>query len=650
MVLHRSRFPTSFSRPAAAGLALLLLLVHAGEARAAFCGDAVVGGGETCDDGAFADGDGCSARCEAEALPATDEVACLAARNRSLQKLAKARGKASFACIRGGLSGTEPDAGACLATDPGGKIAGAGQSFRDVDSRSCAIPPSFGYLDAESSAQAMLAAGPGLVEDVFGSSLASTLAATSGDRDAASCQLAVAKADEKLLAALFDAPMRCQAEGLSGGSIRSASQLAGCNSTFDLDPRGKVDAAAGNLAKVVAAKCNGVDRTTAFPGRCASATSAPALSGCLEERGRCRACLALRTFDALASTCCDALDDATMNSSCQDSSAPPASLADAARAAGIHAGTIVDAGLSTARRDVAAAAFTSATIENSLKWAQLSSGPGLLDFTDADAAVELAEGAGLRVRGHTLFWDRLNGRPGWLSSDVLSAPDPAAQLTSRMQAHAAAVVGRYAGRIAQWDVVNEPLESTGPNLDPANLFFQVLGEQYLDVAFAAARAADPDAKLFLNETLTETLSSKFNGLVSLVESLVARGVPIDGVGLQGHFFLSAASMNALKSRVQRLVDLGLTVEFTEVDVPRPLFVSSADPDAAQAVAFADVFGACAAVPGCTGVTVWGIDDGDTWLDTFSLTQANAPNEPLLFDASLQPKPAYHAAIKALACR
>ena len=197
---------------------------------------------------------------------------------------------------------------------------------------------------------------------------------------------------------------------------------------------------------------------------------------------------------------------------------------------------------------------------------------------------------------------------------------------------------------------NEPLETTGPNLDPANLFYQVLGEQYLDVAFAAAHAADPAAKLFLNETFAELQNAKFSGLVSLVESMVARGVPIDGVGLQGHFFLSTGSLELLRSRLQRITDLGLTVEFTEVDIPMPLFASRPDPAAAQGEAYADVFAACAAVPGCTGVTVWGIDDADTWLDSFSLTAANAPNEPLLFDASLQRKPAYHAAAAALACR
>jgi endo-1,4-beta-xylanase len=331
-------------------------------------------------------------------------------------------------------------------------------------------------------------------------------------------------------------------------------------------------------------------------------------------------------------------------------SAADLTLADAARVVGLHVGAAIDHHLSEERWQVAAREFTSATVENSLKWWAVSPAPGVYDFTRADRAVELAEERGLRVRGHTLFWDRLNGKPAWLAGEVAAAPDPAARLMELMETHAATVVGRYAGRLAHWDVVNEPLKLLGGNLDPANFYYQTLGEEYIDLALHAAHAADPEALLFVNEALTETLAAKFDGLIALVERLLARGAPLHGVGLQGHYALSRPDRIALQAQLERIAALGLVVELTEVDIVLSLFASEPDPLAAQADAYADLFEACLAVPACTGITTWGIDDGDTWLDSFFLTAPNAPNRPLLFDALLRPKPAYDAVLEALRAR
>lgn len=325
----------------------------------------------------------------------------------------------------------------------------------------------------------------------------------------------------------------------------------------------------------------------------------------------------------------------------------PGALAAAARQAGLEVGAAVDSDLDPSRLELAAREFTSVTVENSLKWRPLAPSAGSYDFSRADAVVGWAEQNGLRVRGHTLFWDRLNGRPLWLAAEVAAAPDPAAHLTALMEAHAQTVVGRYAGRIAQWDVVNEPLALGGRQLDPQNLYFQTLGEQYLDVAFRAARAADPRAVLFLNEVLTEA-PPVFEGLMELLGALLARGVPVDGVGLQSHFFLAPPDPLALQSQLERIAALGLRIELTEVDIPLFLFAGSADPLAAQAQAYADVFASCLAVAACTGITTWGVDDGGSWLDSPSQpTSLFAPNRPLLFDELGRPKPAYDAAVGAL---
>ena len=260
--------------------------------------------------------------------------------------------------------------------------------------------------------------------------------------------------------------------------------------------------------------------------------------------------------------------------------------------------------------------------------------------------MDWAEQNGLRVRGHALFWDRLNGSPDWLAGEVAAAPDPAAHLTQLMQTHAQTVVGRYAGRIEQWDVVNEPLALGGAVLDPESLFAQTLGEDYLDIAFHAAHAADPDADLFLNEVLTEG-PVVFDALLGLVEGMLDRGVPVHGVGLQSHAFLIPPEGAALQAQLERIAALGLMVELTELDLPIFLFSQEADPLAAQAQAYADVFAACLAVTACTGITTWGLHDGDTWLDENPLSAPFAPNRPLLFDELLQPKPAYAAVVAAL---
>jgi endo-1,4-beta-xylanase len=292
---------------------------------------------------------------------------------------------------------------------------------------------------------------------------------------------------------------------------------------------------------------------------------------------------------------------------------------------------------------VLAAEFNSLTPENALKWPELASAPGQYDFTVADALVDFAEQGGMRVRGHTLVWHRLNGIPSWLEAEVSQAPDPAARMRELLTEHIQTVVGRYAGRIESWDVVNEPLAVLGGELDPDSIFLQTLGPGYVAEVFELAHQADPQAKLFLNEVMVEGQPGKAAGLVTLVGNLVAQGVPIHGVGLQGHFFFGVPARQDLEDLIRSFADLGLLVEFTEIDVPLGLFDGAPEPLIAQAKAYADVFSACTAVQRCRGLTTWGLSDRSTWLDRVAPWDANAPNKPLLFDETLEPKPAYFAA-------
>lgn len=324
-------------------------------------------------------------------------------------------------------------------------------------------------------------------------------------------------------------------------------------------------------------------------------------------------------------------------------------LREAAAAAGIHLGFALDRSVISGARPGAALAAreaSSVTAENAMKWRELSPSPGCYDFDDADALVEFAEANGQRIRGHTLVWGRANGPPPWWSDDLASAPDPAERARERIDSHVATVVGRWAGRIESWDVVNEPFATVGGALDAESPFHQALGSSYIDHALRAARTADPAARLFVNEVLLERDDAKFDATLALATSLLAAGAPLDGIGFQGHF-LTRPAFDDLRTRLQRVADLGLDVELTEVDLPIALFSAEPDPFAAQGDAYAEIVRACLAVSRCTGITLWGFEDGDTWLDRALIWSGLAPNRPLLFDENLAPKPAYFAVREAL---
>jgi endo-1,4-beta-xylanase len=274
-----------------------------------------------------------------------------------------------------------------------------------------------------------------------------------------------------------------------------------------------------------------------------------------------------------------------------------------------------------------------------MKWPLLAPAVDAYDFSGADALVDFAEANGLRVRGHTLVWSRLNGLPRWLD-DVLAASDrPWEALSRLLAAHIDATVRRYAGSIEQWDVVNEPLAFPGHELDPDNIFLAMGGESALVDAFRLAAAADPEARLYLNEIGLEEDAERFEAFVALVERLRAAGAPVHGVGLQGHFFKGPPDAAALKARLDRLATLGFDIEITELDLPIQLFQGAPDPLAAQAEAYAAVVAACLAVKRCHGVTVWGLTDATSWRGPAA--------QAVLFDDEGQPKPAHSAILATL---
>jgi endo-1,4-beta-xylanase len=325
-----------------------------------------------------------------------------------------------------------------------------------------------------------------------------------------------------------------------------------------------------------------------------------------------------------------------------------AALATAARfrvGAAVH-DTEIESFTAAAGRD-----FNSMTPANALKWGNLlvDGKLGKYDFAAADALVDLALGKHTRVRGHALVWGRFpgDGHPSDLEDALKVAPDPKARLEQILGEHINTVLGHFAGRIPQWDVVNEPLHFWKPIWDD-NVFYRTLGAEFVATAFRLAHAADPSLELVLNEQLPSYEDEHAEKFFEIVQHLQQTGVPIHGVGLQSHVLASVPSVASIEAFMHRIAELGLFVEITELDVRVRLFSDDDDPYAAQGRYFRDLAAACLKQSACRGITAWGISDRFTWLDEFPPFKWMKPNDPLLFDQDLRRKPAYFGFVEALA--
>ena len=279
--------------------------------------------------------------------------------------------------------------------------------------------------------------------------------------------------------------------------------------------------------------------------------------------------------------------------------------------------------------EIARAEFGTLTPESSAKWEFVHPFEGDYDFdeqNDLDALVSFAEENGMRVHGHPLTWYLLN--PVWLASV------PPERMESVLRAHIDTVVSRYAGRIDVWDVVNEGLDNDGNGFREEDPFFAALGSRYMDVAFEAARAADPGAELIYNDFDIGWLTTKSALALSLVDDLIARDVPIDGIGMQMHLDHTFPHFEGFSEAMQRFVDRDLDVYVTELDVR---ILSEADLGV-QADVYEQVVSRCLMQPRCRATQIWGLNDFYSWQPFFS---------PLPFDDDFRVKPAYFGLQRAL---
>ncbi|GHH28971.1 non-reducing end alpha-L-arabinofuranosidase family hydrolase [Streptomyces lanatus] len=264
--------------------------------------------------------------------------------------------------------------------------------------------------------------------------------------------------------------------------------------------------------------------------------------------------------------------------------------------------------------------FNSVTPENEMKWDATEPSRGQFTFGAADQIANRAQARGQRLRGHTLVWH--SQLPGWVSSIR-----DANTLRGVMNNHITTVMNRYKGRIHSWDVVNEAFADGGSGQHRPSVFQNLLGDGFIEQAFRTARSADPAAKLCYNDYNIENWSdAKTQGVYRMVRDFKARGVPIDCVGLQAHFGTGGPPSN-FQTTLSNFAALGVDVQITELDIAQ-----------ASPTAYANTVRACMNVARCTGITVWGIRDSDSW---------RATENPLLFDRGGNKKPAYNAVLTAL---
>ncbi|WP_442929559.1 endo-1,4-beta-xylanase [Micromonospora sp. WMMC250] len=262
--------------------------------------------------------------------------------------------------------------------------------------------------------------------------------------------------------------------------------------------------------------------------------------------------------------------------------------------------------------------FNSVVAENEMKWDATEPQQGRFSYSGGDRLVSHAQANGMSVRGHALLWHQQE--PGWAQGMSGSA------LRSAMINHVTQVATHFRGKIYAWDVVNEAFADGGSGgRRDSNL--QRTGNDWIEAAFRAARAADPGAKLCYNDYNTDGINAKSTGIYNMVRDFKSRGVPIDCVGFQSHLGTSLAS--DYQANLQRFADLGVDVQITELDVMT---------GGNQANIFGAVTRACMNVSRCTGITVWGVRDCDSW---------RGSDNALLFDCNGNKKAAYTNVLNAL---
>lgn len=284
------------------------------------------------------------------------------------------------------------------------------------------------------------------------------------------------------------------------------------------------------------------------------------------------------------------------------------------------------------------------TTENALKAQFVHPSEALYAFGEADAIVELARRAGIAVHGHTLVFGEAN--PAWMQQ-----AEPAKR-EAMMLSHIKALVSHYKGKIKTWDVINEPLHEDywDGNVKLRNhLWHQAMGASYIEKALREAKASDPQALLFINEWGLEEDSDRFTGMLSLLEDLLKKNVPIDGLGFQAHVYERGdeISQTTLQNHMERVVALGKKYN-------RTLYVRVSELDAyghnssTQAAQYSQTLSACLQVPNCISFSMWGISEKYSSTSGLGRNQQLEIGDGLPFGENFEPLSAVSALQNTLA--
>lgn len=298
--------------------------------------------------------------------------------------------------------------------------------------------------------------------------------------------------------------------------------------------------------------------------------------------------------------------------------------------------------------------FNSIVAENCMKCEVIHPEEDRYDFTLADQFVSFGEKNGMAVIGHCLIWH--SQLAPWFCVDEKGNNVTPEVLKQRMKDHITTIVTRYKGRIKGWDVVNEAILEDGSYRK--SKFYEILGEEFIPLAFQYAHEADPDAELYYND-YAMNMPGKREGVVKLVSSLKEKGIRIDAVGMQGHMGMDYPDINEFEQSIVAFAGTGVKVMVTEWDMSAlPTVKQSANisdtvayqkmlnpypetlPDSVSKAwnnrmkQFFGLFEKHADV--ISRVTAWGVSDSDSWKNDFQVKGRH--DYPLLFDRNYQPKP------------
>jgi endo-1,4-beta-xylanase len=332
---------------------------------------------------------------------------------------------------------------------------------------------------------------------------------------------------------------------------------------------------------------------------------------------------------------------------------------------GAALGREVAGGQDVATRELVARQFNTVTSTNMLKWGPFNPKPGEYNHDLADRYVAFGREQGMYVVGHVLFWH--NQTPNWVFEDEAGKPLTRAALLERMRQRVRHVAERYGEKIDAWDVVNESILDNGKLRDSE--WTKIIGDDFIEQAFRIADEELPKSVELIYNDYSMTDARKRDAVVKMVRDLKAKGVRIDGVGMQGHWSLGGPSIKAIEEAIEAFAAAGVAVHITELDIdvlPRKAGMwGGADvrkklaadpamdpyrdglPDQIQqklAKRYAELFALFLKHQDkIKRVTFWGTTDRHSWLNHWPIK--GRTNYPLLFDRQGRPKPAFDAVMK-----